>query len=109
MPLNCPIPLIGSCEGCHYYNGSNACNFYSIPQPLAIILTTEERISRLEAMMDDLKDTLNLKVPAQSLRDMRKDIDNTHGMLLHHQEELHKHIDASRPKKKEPKTKGAEI
>jgi len=52
MPLNCPLHIDGSCEGCRL-NYENECCWFFPARPLYELLTIEERVEALEHKAPD--------------------------------------------------------
>ena len=107
MPINCPIPLEGSCEGCFRCNG-DTCTWHSPPMPLRDILTPHERIDMLAAKVTTLEAAAASTVPNVVLTHMRRELNNTKGMLLHFQTQFNEHIAPDKRKKLQKQAKKKE-
>lgn len=97
MPINCPLALPGLCDGCGKYNPDNkTCTFHFPPTPISEILTPDERIDRLEGIIEGFQQW----VPSHVLADIRKDLNQTKGLVLHVQNHLNEHIQMAKGKNK---------
>lgn len=94
MPVNCPIPLAGLCTGC-FKNVDDKCAWFFPWRSLREILTPDERIDMLEEKIASFKQL----VPSYVLAEIRRDLNNTQGMLAHFQEQFNKHMEPQKRKK----------
>lgn len=106
MPINCPACLAryNDCEGCRY-NSDKHCTWTSTPVPLRDIITHEERLCILEEAFEDLR----MNIPSRAFRELRKDMNNLQGQMIHLENKLNEHIDIPKKMKKKGKSKGLEI
>lgn len=67
MPMNCPhYPSLElDCQGCRYYSEDDTCRWYSPPLSLQEILTTNERLARLEDLLLPKKQRLKIDQPTE--------------------------------------------
>ena len=104
MPVNCPAPFDGSCEGCPKRSIDDTCLWYHPPIPLSEILTPHERIDMLQVELDKAK----RQAPSYVLADIRKDLNQVQGMLLHFQKQFNEHLAPQKRKKLEKPTNEGE-
>lgn len=68
-------------------------------QTLLEILTLEERIDLLEDMFWPLWEELNVRVPSQALRSIRKDLNQITGEIRHFENQFREHMESQKRKK----------
>lgn len=109
MPLNCPLNLDGLCDGCRYLwrdprqHLEKTCNWHSPPMPLAELLTTDERLQKLESLFEDL----SFKIPSRAFHQFRDELEQVKGRQIHIENKIQEHLDE--PKKKKAKLRKGEV
>lgn len=108
MPINCPLTFgeVTACDKCRFH-ADGKCAWFSPAQPLSEILTTEERVEKLEALYQDL----TFRVPSRVLSRQGKEIKDLQGSMVNLRNKLYEHIEqpAKEKKTKQRKKRGAEI
>lgn len=110
MPWNCPLGPDAQlrCDGCRYqWVREWKCGWYNPARPLQEILTTNERLERMEELFENLSS----RVPLRAYAQLRKDIGDIKGRQNWFQQQIDDFFKRKETKqlKKSSKIKGIPV